>query len=427
VNSALSAQGLPHIRESGLRELPRRVFWVGLLLAILERMAAWFVLGDVLPVHGFESGVISDHLVEGSGYWMPFYYCEVAIRSFIPPLYPSLMALLKMVTGEWVSVLRVIQILASIGNALLAAEIAGRWFGRRAMVWSYLLVALYPLFAIYSLAIFSTTLIMTWVLVLINLMDRIDGPRPLLIGGITGLFHALGILTSPPLGLLGILFLFRLWRYRSPGRLRRTLAYLAVLMAVWSPWVIRNHQVHGTLLLTSTNGGFNFLVGNNPHAGGYTWGEFTEEAKFWSVVDRQAVQTLPEPELERWFYRRAFSYIADDPLHYIGFFFKKVYYFWWCRDVARFGYPSPWSVAYQSVYALFLPFILIGIWFWRRRWRRLFPAFFLFAEYSTLYGCYFVRSRFRWEIEPLLLIFAVAGWFEISRRLGGRSFNEETP
>ncbi len=228
MNSTLSAQGLPHIRESGLRELPRRVLWVGLILAVLERLAAWFVLGDVLPVHGFESGVISDHLVEGSGYWMPFYYCEVAIRSFIPPLYPSLMALLKMITDDWVNVLRIIQILASIGNAFLAAEIAGRWFGRRAMVWSYLLVALYPLFAVYSLAIFSTTLIMTWVLVLINLMDRVDGPRPLLIGAVTGFFHALGILTSPPLGLLGVLFLFRLWRYRSPGRLRRTLAYLAV-------------------------------------------------------------------------------------------------------------------------------------------------------------------------------------------------------
>ena len=35
-----------------------------------------------------------------------------------------------------------------------------------------------------------------------------------------------------------------------------------------------------------------------------------------------------------------------------------------------------------------------------------------------LYSSYFVRTRFRWEIEPLLLVFAVAGWFEIARRLG---------
>ncbi len=422
----LTGQGLPHIRESGLRELPPRLLWLGLALGLLERLLAWFFMGDSLPMHGFESGVISDNVVAGQGYWMPFYFCDVPIRSFIPPLYPTLMALLKSGSENWVGMMRGIQIVASLGNALLAAEIAGRWFGRRAMTWSFFLVALYPLFAIYSLAIFSTTFIMTWVLVLMNLMDRVDEPRPVLLGSVTGLFHALGILTSPPLGLLGVLFLFRLWRYRKPGRLRRTFAYLIVLLAVWSPWVIRNYQVHGTLMLTSTNGGFNFLVGNNPHAGGYTWGPFTEEENFWQVVDREAVESLAEPQLERWFYARAFGYIAQDPLRYAGFFFTKVYYFWWCQDITRFGYPSPWSVGYQSMYALFLPFMLAGIWFWRKRWRRLFPAFFLFAEYSTLYGCYFVRSRFRWEIEPLLLVFAVAGWFEISRRLGADSYGEES-
>ena len=56
---------------------------------------------------------------------------------------------------------------------------------------------------------------------------------------------------------------------------------------------------------------------------------------------------------------------------------------------------------------------------WRWRWRRLFPAYFLFLEYTLLYASYFVRSRCRWEIEPLLLIFAVAGWFELTRRLRG--------
>ena len=52
----------------------------------------------------------------------------------------------------------------------------------------------------------------------------------------------------------------------------------------------------------------------------------------------------------------------------------------------------------------------------------MFPAFFLFVEYSLLYGCYFVRSRFRWEIEPLLLVFAVAGYFELIRRVRGGTF-----
>jgi 4-amino-4-deoxy-L-arabinose transferase-like glycosyltransferase len=412
-------RGLPQIRESGLRDLPARILWPGLFVALLLRIAAWVLVGDKLPVHGFEAGVIAGHLAAGSGYWMPFYYTQVPIHSFIPPFYPVLMALLQRAGADPVFWLRLIQVLASLGNALLAAELAGRWFGRRAMILSFLIVSCYPLFAIYSLAIFSTTFIMTWVLILMNIMDRVDGPRPLLVGSLTGLLHGLAILTSPPLGLLGILFLFRLWRFPNPGRLRRTVSYLIVLGLVWSPWILRNWAVHGQLLLTSSNGGFNFLVGNNPYAGGYTWGEFTEEDKFWQVVDRRAVEELPEPELERWFYRRGLSYIQAEPLHFLVFFFKKIYYFWWCRDLERFGYPGPWSLGYQILYGLCLPFMLAGIWFWRWRWRRLFPAFFLFAQYTLLYAAYFVRSRFRWEIEPLLLVFAVAGGLEIARRLRG--------
>ena len=406
------------IRESGWRELSRGLLLLGLLSGLLLRILAWLLVGDKLPQHGFESGVISDNVAAGLGYWMPFYFTQVPMHSFIPPFYPTLMALLKISGLDWVAAIRCIQIALSLLNALLAAELAGRWFGRRAMIWSFFIIALYPLFSIYSLAIFSTTFIMTWVLLLMNIMDRVQGPHPARIGAITGLFHGLAILTSPPLALLGALFLFRLWRYRNPGRLRRTLAYLMVLGLVWSPWLIRNYRVHGSLLLTSTNGGFNFLVGNNPYAAGYTWGDLTLET-MWEVIDPTLVAELPEPELEHWFYRRAFGYIADDPLRYAQLYAKKIYYFWWCEDVARFGYPGRWGMGYQMIYGLFLPFAIAGVWLWRWRWRRLLPAFFLFAEYTLLYGSYFVRSRFRWEIEPLLLVFAVAGWFEITRRIRG--------
>ncbi|MBN2172016.1 MAG: glycosyltransferase family 39 protein [Candidatus Krumholzibacteriota bacterium] len=416
---------LPRIRPAGWRDLGPRLVWIGLAAGLLLRAAAWAILGDKLPVHGFESGVISDNLAAGRGYWMPFYFSDVPVRSFIPPLYPILMALFKMATPHWVAGLRVLQVAASLLNAVLAADLAGRWFGRRVMRWTFLAVLAYPVFVVYCLSIFSTTFIMSFVLALMGLMDRFRELPSLRLGLLTGAVHALAILTSPPLALLGVLFLFRLWRNPDPGRWRRTLVYLLTLGVVWSPWVIRNAVVHRDILLTSTNGGFNFLVGNNPLAGGYTWGDLREDT-FWQVVDPEALRRLPEPRLEYWFYGRALSYVREEPGRYLALFFKKVYYFWWCQDVARFGYPGAWSRAYQALYGFLLPFAAAGALFWRRRWRRLFPVYFLLAEYTLLYGAYFVRSRFRWEIEPLLLLFAVVGWFDITRRLRGRGV-EESP
>ena len=45
---------LPRIEPAGWRDLGPRLLWGGLALGLLLRAAAWFLIGDQLPVHGFE-------------------------------------------------------------------------------------------------------------------------------------------------------------------------------------------------------------------------------------------------------------------------------------------------------------------------------------------------------------------------------------
>ena len=99
----------PRIVESGLRELGPRLLWSVLAVGLVLRVLAWLLLGDKLPSHGFEAGVISDSIAAGRGYSMPFYFTDIPIRSFIPPFYPSLMALLKLgvIAGAFYLVSRV--------------------------------------------------------------------------------------------------------------------------------------------------------------------------------------------------------------------------------------------------------------------------------------------------------------------------------
>ena len=98
--------------------------------------------------------------------------------------------------------------------------------------------------------------------------------------------------------------------------------------------------------------------------------------------------------------------------------------FWWFRPNlgANPLYQDHWTALYRLQYALTLPIAGLGVgWSLRRGLAR--PAWILYAVlvYTTLIHLVFhVLTRFRWEIELLLLIFVAlaleAGWRSMQGR-----------
>jgi len=85
--------------------------------------------------------------------------------------------------------------------------------------------------------------------------------------------------------------------------------------------------------------------------------------------------------------------------------------FWWFRSnigTYRNFYQASWVRPYQIVYGLLLALFLLGIYQTRRNWRLLSLFYLLFAFLSAVYCFFNVITRYRWEIEPLMILFAAA-------------------
>jgi 4-amino-4-deoxy-L-arabinose transferase-like glycosyltransferase len=118
-----------------------------------------------------------------------------------------------------------------------------------------------------------------------------------------------------PVGLL-LPFLIILYYFKSYG-IKPSIKYSGIILAVFililSPWIIRNYQVFHSFVPVSTNGGFNFLMGNHPTSNGNVNFNFEYDNSNPNEVEESVKG-----------YSKGFKSIIDDPLQAIVRSFKKI-------------------------------------------------------------------------------------------------------
>ena len=183
-------------------------------------------------------------------------------------------------------------------------------------------------------------------------------------------------------------------------RLARALpAFLIGIALVLAPWTVRNYRCFGEFIPTTSNGGINLYIANNPHStGGY--------------------HMPPEdlrPDYERhdsaMWYREAFRYIAAHPLQTAGRMLKKGLVFW-----------NP-HYGDQAVLLLFLVVGLIRIKRGGMRFlaRGIFPLLAIPLTFTAVHMVFFVQPRYFIPVLPYVSIVAGIGLGGFSPRgRGGR-------
>jgi tetratricopeptide (TPR) repeat protein len=187
---------------------------------------------------------------------------------------------------------------------------------------------------------------------------------------------------------------------------------------------IRNHRAGGEAVLVSTNGGVNFYIGNNARyletlavRPGPRWEDLIREPERVGVSDPAAVSSF--------FYRKGARYFADEPVAATAGLARKLYLFWNAGEIPRstdvyaeradslilaaLVWPAP--LRFPGV--VLLPLALVGIVAaWRRDPRARLVALFIGAH-AIVVAAFFVTSRYRLPVVPMLAPFAVigAGWF----------------
>ncbi|MSR83057.1 MAG: hypothetical protein EXS58_09045 [Candidatus Latescibacteria bacterium] len=407
-------------------------------------LAFLYLRPDANPVPQ-ECENIARHLAAGEGFSLSWFSTSVQPSANQEPVYPLLMAMFFRWVPSPYSSLLVLQVGVWLSAAWILSGLAQRLVGASRPL-TALVVALWPPLGVYALSyhplwLRAATLIFVVTLAL-RYRDQPDRWRSLALGfglGAAALVRA-PFLVLPtlivPWAILGDTtstgsgggkdrefaerISARLNCYLQ--RLKQRLSHLVIIGiaagVVLSPWVIRNWVVLGAWVPGTTTAGYTALLGNHPGASGAMEVEalrpmqkFTGE--FWQ---------LPELERDMVFRQQVIAFWREHPAEAAGLYLKKLVYLWtWWPNVGV-NYRSSWTWGYLALWSMSLPMILIGWRLARRNQAAVAPGLFLglWCFFSLLYALFAVNLRFRFELEGLLLPYALITARDIVNRVKGR-------
>ncbi len=399
------------------------------LLALGVRILAAQFIGESRVPWNYEYEEIANNLVAGGGYAYSFYgLTPVRPTSFLPPVYPLFLALARKWTSQGDQTVKIIQIALScltvVSLYALARELGG---SKTVAVIAALLMAIYPPVAAYAVDIstvtFETLFVITgtWLVVRAAHCDSVG----LAFG--SGVLLSLAALTRSTWTVLVLLALVWLVTCGRGSLLARSKQVALILLAVaitFAPWVWYNHTAHGEWVLTSTNGGLNFWIGNNPRA--------TGEYIFPMSLDQQMVASVadwPEVARDRFFYARGLEFVRTSPAQFLELTGRKLLYFVFFRPDIGSNYKQaglPLELArwlFVVAWLALVPFALVGLTKIGTHWREHSWLAAIFATQAVISSLYFAGTRFRTPIDGFAMIWAAGGISFLADRWQRRGVN----
>ena len=343
------------------------------------------------------------------------------------PLYPYFIALIYKIFGIKLFAVRIIQVLMGSATCLLYYYISKKIWGVRAGIIASLLATFYSIYIFYvplhlkpTLYIFLETLC----ILLLCLCFYEKKKRYFIASGVL-----LGLMVFTRGNTLLIVPFLLIWvflSYNFKTAIRNYLLILAGLLLILFPVIIRNYVVSGDFVITTSQAGPNFYIGNNlkatgsyvPLIPGHQTPEF-EGADARMIAEKELGRELKPSEVSRYWFTKSFDYIKNNKFHYSVLMWKKIklmFNYYEVPDSEDFYFYRQ----YSSI--LRLPLIPFGV---------ICPLAFLgmlllikdYKKYSLLYVLvianfvsiiiFYIFSRYRLPIVPLFIIFSsyAIHWF----------------
>ena len=326
---------------------------------------------------------------------------------------------------------RILQAVMGSLSCGLVFLIGRRYFGRRAGFVAGFVAAFFWLFfyfegelLITSLAVFLDLLFL-WVFA-----KAYDSRSPVLFAA-SGLLLGLAALARPNILLFGafaVLWIF-LAGLKNRGRraLLDALFFGAACLVPIVPVTVRNAVAGNDLVLVSSQGGVNFYIGNNPASDGKSAavpgtrsdvrGSYIDAA---TLAEKEEGRRLSPSEVSRHYFEKALEFIRTEPAAWVGLTSRKVGYFWQGGEISnnqpirffaeRFAHVVHWL---PIGFGIISPLALLGLFLSFRDPRRLFPLWRFVLFYALSVVLFFVCTRFKMSVAPLLIILACGAleWF----------------
>lgn len=384
-------------------------------VALVVRAAYVVVVGPdpLAMVDSAEYDGMARDLLAGRG-------LTTAVGFVRPPIYPLFVAGSYAVGG--IAALQVAQIVLGATTAWLILLLARELYAPRPIgPTTGLIAAVYPWFIPFVGGLASETVFTffaTAAFLMVLRAARRGSLRSILTSGV-----ALGIAALTRANVLTCAACLAIWLLASRQGVRAAGSLVAGVVLALLPFTIYQLAQGNGLVLTSSGGGFNFYVGNNPDAAMYYSDRIpTDEWRYRNahllgpaglafagcppnVLQVQCADLLPADQREAFWYRAGMRYIASAPAEWLGLEVHKLAAYWrpWV-DSRELGIVA--VIVSGASFGSVLALALIGCRL-MPRWSMLFVLAIAAGSTLAAVGWYaFLRWRFV-SLDPVLI--AAAG------------------
>lgn len=354
------------------------------------------------------------------------------------PLYPYFLGVLYALFGRHLMLVYLLQVGFGVATCWLTARLGHRVFGTAAGNLAGLMAALFAPSIFYEVQIEKTFLSVFLVAAfLVLFLDR-RAARRVAAGAVLALacLTRANLIVFIPLGFGLLLFeraegagrehrgaLYDFLRVPDARGLRQAAAFLLGCALVLTPVVLRNYAVQGQWVLTTSQAGQNFYIGNNPLN---TTGSYIvppsirpdpryEETDFRAAAEREAGRKLSPSEVSDFWSDKAWTHIRENPTFAQMMILRKFMLFWNDYEVPdnlNMYLLERWS------WVLRLPLLGIGaitafallggaVAFRRNADVRIVSGF--VVVYCATVVAFFVFSRYRIQVVPVLMVLGAHG------------------
>ena len=410
----------------------RRLLFVICGIGALARLIFCASLERLQQPEIWEYEEIAMNLVRGNGF--VFFHLNTIYRSFCEPLYPGLCAVIYLVFGHEHFIVVLLQIVLSILAIAIVTVWTKKMTEQRAVTYlAGIIGVVHPGLLMYNTKLHPLLLdSLLFVLVVWSAFRYSDKPttgRSFLVGLVSGVCF----LSRPTIIVAMPVVWWWLWISEKSGmvkiRLERGIVTFVTMVAVASPWLIRNYQIHDEFMLTRSITPFVLWLGNNPYASGAAVDKHGRDV-FFAVVPEDFRENIiaagSETAQNQMFANLAREYIVADPWGFCTRFIAKFSAFWWFwpyagqyySDLSMTIYRVWWlMLAGAGVYGIYC--VNIGSYGFKNKYNFLLA---IALCVSLAQSVFFVEGRHRLAIEPLLFSISAFGisqfrrWFVVSFR-----------
>jgi 4-amino-4-deoxy-L-arabinose transferase-like glycosyltransferase len=402
----------------------RTALIVVFVLSLVLRLTAVFVAktyqiddADNHWAFGYEVGRVAQSIAAGSGYASPM-RVESGPTAWFAPVFPLLLATVFKIFGVYTAqsaiAIYVINSFCSALTSVLLYWIAKPLFGSTVGLASAVLFALYPAAVWHSInTIWNTSLMACAMVLLVGLLVRAmtDSSYKLNLAAAVAMGTILLIDPSPGFSYpfaLGLLYLAQ----RNSRYAIRNIVMLAVLpLLVFGPWMLRNYLVLGTFTPRCCPG-LELKLGNNETSWRLGSAGFVASMHPTNSEEELGLYLqMGEAGYNKRCMAQAVQFIRENPGKFLELT-RIRFVSWWIGEATSWqGHLHsglPLALFKRTVYLLPVPFFLIGAIVARRN-----PAaqmvLLLVVTYPVPYYFVHVNERYRFPIEPLLVLLAAEG------------------